>query len=512
MATEEEFSVQMEGSPEAGYVVVARPGVVFIEARIDTDDNATDMQQLREALQAQLSSPKNDTPIELGEDIMADPDNSVILGTLYEKYKGIIKSLKLVEYVGEKKFSIFYSLNGVNIKLQVYQLHDTELSHDATELPEAEINDMPHVRFEGQWDELVFDSDVKKDLIWMMTNIGIVLHSQITKADFPVAQIILLYGPPGTGKTSLCQGLAQKISIRLNSSYKRTKLIQIKTATLLSKYYSESAKQVDAIFTTIVRMCQEDPEQFVCVLIDEVESIAFSREQGAHHGESQDSLRATNSLLTGLDRAKSCTNVIFLCTSNMLDSLDSAFLDRCGLRIAVDPPSKHSQYAILRGRIQKLIDQGYIKSERRFPSYDEASIEWKAGVGKASKHGATLLAILELFKSGKEVTSGRSLTQLPELAILRYLRWEDCTLAVALSFMHRLVMSQHGVHVPGARYEDVDREDKFLTASMGIELQRHTKEVENATDSPQAEASTAVELRGHKRNFSGINDEKRVKR
>jgi SpoVK/Ycf46/Vps4 family AAA+-type ATPase len=56
--------------------------------------------------------------------------------------------------------------------------------------------------------------------------------------------LILLYGPPGTGKTSLCQGLAQKISIRLNSTYTKTELIQIKTAALMSKYYSESAKQV----------------------------------------------------------------------------------------------------------------------------------------------------------------------------------------------------------------------------------------------------------------------------
>ena len=59
--------------------------------------------------------------------------------------------------------------------------------------------------------------------------------------------LILLYGPPGTGKTSLCQGLAQKISIRLNSTYKKTELIQIKTAALMSKYYSESAKQVGRI-------------------------------------------------------------------------------------------------------------------------------------------------------------------------------------------------------------------------------------------------------------------------
>lgn len=66
--------------------------------------------------------------------------------------------------------------------------------------------------------------------------------------------VILLYGPPGTGKTSLCQGLAQKISIRLNSTYKETELIQIKTAAMLSKYYSESAKQVWRIVYFLVQL------------------------------------------------------------------------------------------------------------------------------------------------------------------------------------------------------------------------------------------------------------------
>lgn len=79
---------------------------------------------------------------------------------------------------------------------------------------------------------------------------------------------------------------------------------------------------MDEIFATIERLCEDDMEQFICVLIDEVESIASSRESSMH-GEAQDSLRATNSLLTGLDRAGQHSNIVFLCTTNMLDSLDS---------------------------------------------------------------------------------------------------------------------------------------------------------------------------------------------
>jgi len=189
-------------------------------------------------------------------------------------------------------------------------------------------------------------------------------------------------------------------------------------------------------------MCNDNPEQFICVLIDEVESIAFSREHSANNGEAQDSLRATNSLLTGLDRAKRSANVIFLCTSNMPDSLDMAFLDRCGLRIAVNPPSTVSQYTILRGRIQKLIDKKHISSEKSLPLYSLAFLEF---IAEKDGPGAKLLAILKLINSGQAGgISGRAITQLPELAILRYLRGEDCDLELALTFIERFVLSQQG--------------------------------------------------------------------
>ena len=156
----------------------------------------------------------------------------------------------------------------------------------------------------------------------------------------------------------MCQGLAQKISIRLSDQYQTTKLVEIKTATLLSKFFSESAKKVEEIFQTLCRMCEEDADTFTCVLIDEVESIASSRENVVNNGESQDALRATNALLTGIDRIKVYPNIIVLCTTNLLNDLDPAFLDRCGVRQEIESPSIRSQYTILCSRIRGLVDRG----------------------------------------------------------------------------------------------------------------------------------------------------------
>lgn len=187
---------------------------------------------------------------------------------------------------------------------------------------------------------------------------------------------------------------------------------------------------MDEIFNTIGELCEDDPRRFVCVLIDEVESIAGCRKSSTGRGEAQDALRATNALLTGIDRVNSYANIIILCTSNLASTLDAAFIDRCGLLLEVDSPSRGCQYSILRGRIQRLILRGVIKSQAVLPDYRDS---------KFVKPGPKLNKLVELIDNS---FSGRSLTQLPEQAILRYLRVEDCDLDMAFQFMEQFVLAQ----------------------------------------------------------------------
>ncbi|RKF81919.1 Pachytene checkpoint protein 2-like protein [Golovinomyces cichoracearum] len=373
-------------------------------------------------------------------------DGEYKLGPLYQQSKELFQSLKVVEYTGPVTDLTCYTTEHVRVEVQMYSLHYTQNSQDdeKQELPQAEILSLPHLRFANQWEELIFQDDIKGDLIWMMTNI--LKFSRLCEKG-EINPLILLYGPPGTGKTTLCQGLAQKISIRLNSMYTHTRLVQIKTATLFSKYYSESARQVDEIFTKISRMCQDNLEEFICVFFDEVESIASSREFSTRSGESQDSLRATNALLTGLDRTKINPNIIFLCTSNMYEALDSAFLDRCGLKLSIKPPSIKCQYEILRSRIQNLMRRGVIETTQAadfIPNYDDAILA--SAAGHLKDPSCKLLEIVHLIRSGnscaksERMISGRSLTQLPEQAILRFLRSDRCDLNLALSLLRRFTL------------------------------------------------------------------------
>lgn len=66
----------------------------------------------------------------------------------------------------------------------------------------------------------------------------------------------------------------------------------------------------------------DDSSCFVVLLIDEVESIASARSSANKSGEPGDAIRVVNSVLTSLDSLRRKPNVLILCTSNMLESLD----------------------------------------------------------------------------------------------------------------------------------------------------------------------------------------------
>lgn len=67
----------------------------------------------------------------------------------------------------------------------------------------------------------------------------------------------------------------------------------------------------------------DDEECMVVVLIDEVESITSARSNSATSNEPGDAVRVVNAVLTSLDALKRRPNVLVLCTSNLIDSVDT---------------------------------------------------------------------------------------------------------------------------------------------------------------------------------------------
>lgn len=74
--------------------------------------------------------------------------------------------------------------------------------------------------------------------------------------------------------------------------YDRLQCLTIHSNQLFSRFFSESPKSVQRLFQ-LIRSLAQQPGNFVCVLIDEVESLAMSRKQSAESGSSEptDSIR-----------------------------------------------------------------------------------------------------------------------------------------------------------------------------------------------------------------------------
>lgn len=125
----------------------------------------------------------------------------------------------------------------------------------------------------------------------------------------------------------------------------------------------------------------------------------------------------------------------------MYDALEGAFLDRCGLKEFIGPPSISAQYEILRNVLQRLIACDVIQSKVSIPTYDMATYDETISLDLP---GPKLVEIVRLIQdanaSSEAKISGRSLAQLPEKALMRYLRDDECDGDTALSLMRKCVL------------------------------------------------------------------------
>ena len=108
----------------------------------------------------------------------------------------------------------------------------------------------------------------------------------------------------------------------MGNHYSQAKLVDVNAHSLLSKWFGESGKLVGKLFDQIHALADE-PSTLVCVLIDEVETLVASRERATMANECGDAIRVTNQILTALDRLRHRSNVVVLCTSNLVSIIVS---------------------------------------------------------------------------------------------------------------------------------------------------------------------------------------------
>ncbi|KAL9975130.1 hypothetical protein ACROYT_G012248 [Oculina patagonica] len=330
------------------------------------------------------------------------------------------------------------NLKNCKLAIHVFQLHDDGPATEELEEDIAAANHwlLPSEDFHGIWESLIFDSDVKAQLInYAMTTL-LFSDRGVNSNVISWNRVILLHGPPGTGKTSLCKALAQKLSIRLSDRYSYGQLIEINSHSLFSKWFSESGKLVMKMFQKIQELI-DDKDALVCVLIDEVESLTAARKSAMQGQEPSDAIRVVNALLTQIDHIKRFPNVIILTTSNVTGAIDLAFVDRADIKQYIGPPSVNAIFSIYHSCITELMRAGIISPVQQILGIRDLEVL------RFVNNDATNLS-LELLEIARKShgLSGRTLRKIPFLAHARHIQAPTITLPGFLSALSWTVDKQ----------------------------------------------------------------------
>lgn len=184
------------------------------------------------------------------------------------------------------------------------------------------------------WDYLAGYEHVKRnieDTVLLALTHGHV-YDQITKAtrmknETNRPKCVLFEGPPGCGKTTSAKIMSQQVNIPL---------VYMPLEAIMSKYYGESESRLAEIFEAAQAMGS------VILFIDEVDSLATSRESGLHEA----TRRILSTLLRKIDSFESDGEVLVICATNRKKDLDPALISRTDLSIRFDLPDNHTRALI----------------------------------------------------------------------------------------------------------------------------------------------------------------------
>ncbi|XP_056618756.1 pachytene checkpoint protein 2 homolog isoform X1 [Triplophysa dalaica] len=348
-----------------------------------------------------------------------------------------VQSVTVTDITGFKQF---VDLKLHNLCIYIFSLND-EVPNTLTLEEEEELSAanhwlLPSAEFHGIWECLIYEDNIKTQLLDYVTTTIFFSDKNVDSNLIAWNRVVLLHGPPGTGKTSLCKGLAQKLSIRLSGRYAYSQFVEINSHSLFSKWFSESGKLVTKMFQKIQELI-DDKDALVFVLIDEVESLTAARNAAQAGTEPSDAIRVVNSVLTQLDQIKRYPNVVILTTSNVTEKIDLAFVDRADIKQYIGPPSANAIFHIYLSCLEELM-----KCQIIYPRQQLLRLEELITMNFMESDLTHLSLMLRKISQKSVGFSGRTLRKIPFLAHALYGKTPTLTVESFLKAMDRAVDNQ----------------------------------------------------------------------
>ncbi|CEG47385.1 thyroid receptor-interacting protein 13 [Plasmopara halstedii] len=368
-----------------------------------------------------------------------------------------VKRIIVTELEGEEASGSGILRAKAHLYVHVYKLCDevpAEETMDNEDVATCQQTILPAANYDGLWESLIFDTPVKKNILDYAMTAMLFSDHKVNSHIISWNRVVLLHGPPGTGKTSLCKALAQKLSIRLSSRYPNAVLLEVNAHSLFSKWFSESGKLVMKLFCQIQELVEDD-EALICVLIDEVESLAAARKSAASGSDPSDAIRVVNALLTQLDSLKRHSNVLILTTSNITEAIDVAFIDRADIKQFIGLPTCHARYEILRSCIHELQRVNLLlPSSQSLMSFEELTRKTASRKGlmnektslaeEAEDNNEDFVLSLNLMQTADsaEGFSGRALRKLPFQAHASFVQTQMVSVSEFTRYLSLTIQSE----------------------------------------------------------------------